>query len=87
MSSDQKTEIPKWIINHLRRYGNCCCGIDIVKKVGKEQLLNLLRVEGYNCELRIVSDNKFIKLNKRIKYPRNAYYILEIENVIRSYFI
>lgn len=84
--SDEKRRIPEWILYHLRKYGNCCCGREIVKKIGREKIIEVLKQEGYSCVLRIVSDNKYIDEHRR-KYPINAYYILEIESVIKSYFI
>lgn len=84
--SSQKT-IPDWIVNHLNRFGNCSCGRDIVRKIGREEIIRLLSEIGYNCSLRIVPEFRYMKLDKRIKYPFHAYYILEIENPITSYFI
>ena len=46
---EENIEIPDWILRHLRRFGNCCCGRDIVKKYGKDEFLELLRKEGYPC--------------------------------------
>ena len=34
---EENTEIPDWILRHLRKFGNCCCGREIVKKIGKEK--------------------------------------------------
>ena len=85
--SDEKIVIPNWILLHLRKYGNCCCGREIVKKIGREKFLQSLRKLGYPCILRIVYDNKFYRFKKREKYPINAYYILEIECVVKSYYI
>ena len=81
------SEIPEWIFRHLRLYGNCCCGRDIVKKIGKEEIINILKDKGYNCILRIVPDDKFHPPKRRTKYPVNAYYILEIECIVRRYYI
>lgn len=78
--------IPLWIVHHLKKYGNCCCGREIVKQLGKEEILHLLRKKGYPCILRIVYDDLF-KPKRRVKYPRNAFYILEIECVLHSYYI
>lgn len=85
-SDDSKT-IPMWILHHLRKYGNCCCGREIVKEIGKEKIIHLLKDEGYPCILRIVYDNEVYKPKRKVKYPRDAYYILEIECEIKSYFI
>lgn len=84
--SDEKRKIPEWILHHLRKYGNCCCGREIVKKLGREGIISILKQEGYSCILRVISDNKYIDERRR-KYPIHAYYILEIESVIKSYFI
>lgn len=84
---EENTEIPDWILRHLRRFGNCCCGRDIVKKYGKDEFLELLRKEGYPCILKIVYENKYKMHGRRVKYPVDAYYILEIECVVKSYFI
>lgn len=85
--SESISEIPEWILGHLKKYGNCCCGRDIVKKIGKEEILTQLKDEGFNCILKIVPDNKFHPPKRRTKYPVNAYYILEIECIVRSYYI
>ena len=37
--------------------------------------------------VRIIYDDMFHKPRRKVKYPRNAYYILEIECVVKSYFI
>lgn len=85
--SDEGSIIPGWILHHLRKYGNCCCGREIVKKIGKDNILYILRKKGYPCILRIVYDDLFYKPKRKVKYPRNAYYILEIECVVHSYYI
>lgn len=85
--SDDVEIIPDWILNHLKKYGNCCCGREIVKKLGKKRLLESLRLSGYNCILRIVPEYYYDCPRKHIKYPLNSYYILELECVVRSYFI
>jgi len=85
--SDERIVIPEWILHHLRKYGNCCCGREIVKKIGKDEILQLLKQLGFPCILRIVYDNKFYKPKRKVKYPLNACYILEIECVVNSYFI
>lgn len=85
--SDSLSEIPEWILGHLKKYGNCCCGRDIVKKIGKEQILSQLKEKGFNCILRIVPDNRFYPLKRKTKYPVNAYYILEVECIVRSYYV
>ncbi len=83
---DDKKQIPDWILSHLRKYGNCCCGREIVKKIGRERIIEILKDEGYSCVLRIVYENKY-KVKRKRKYPVDAYYILEIECAVTSYFI
>lgn len=73
--------VPKWILNHLKLYNNCACGYDIVKKLGKEKLLELIREAGYDCSLRIIPDLG-VKCKRKLKYPPNAYYILDVEKVL-----
>lgn len=85
--SESLSEIPEWILGHLKKYGNCCCGRDIVKKIGKEEILSQLKDKGFNCILRIVPDKSFRPLKRKTKYPVNAYYILEIECMVRSYYV
>ena len=34
-----------------------------------------------------VYENKYLKRRRKVKYPLDAYYILEIECVVKSYFI
>ncbi len=87
MKCSNQNTIPDWIIYHLNKFGNCACGRDIVKKIGREEIIKLLNSFGYNCNLRVVSESRYIKPDKRIKYPLNAYYILEIETPIKSYHI
>ena len=85
--SDEKNKIPEWILHHLRKYGNCCCGREIVKKIGREKIMDLLKEEGYPCILKIVCDNKYnYMVERKRKYPINAYYILEIETVVKTYY-
>lgn len=85
--SEEKIVIPDWILHHLRKYGNCCCGREIVKKIGRDKILRILKQQGFPCILRIVYDNKTYKPKKKVKYPLDAYYILEIECIVKSYFI
>lgn len=84
--SKEEFEIPDWILHHLNKYGNCCCGRDIVKKIGKDRIIEILRGKGYYCVLRIVYD-KHRKYINRVKYPIDAYYILEIECEIKTYYL
>lgn len=82
--SKNEIEIPEWIIIHLKKYGNCCCGRDIVKKHGKENLIIALKYYGFNCSLRIVPD-RYCRKNFKNKYPKNAFYILEVNSPIKVY--
>ena len=84
---EENTEIPDWILRHLRKFGNCCCGREIVKKIGKEKIIEILKRQGYPCVLKIVYENKYLKRRRKVKYPLDAYYILEKEFVVKSYFI
>lgn len=73
--------VPKWILSHLRLYNNCACGYDIVKKLGKEKLLELIREAGYDCSLRVIPDPD-ARSKRKLKYPPSAYYILDVEKVL-----
>lgn len=73
--------VPRWIISHLKLYNNCACGYDIVKKLGKDRLLELIRETGFDCSLRVVPDPA-IRCKRKLKYPPSAYYILEVEKVL-----
>lgn len=73
--------VPKWILSHLRLYNNCACGYDIVKKLGKERLLELIREAGYDCSLRVIPDPD-VRCKRKLKYPPSAYYILDVEKVL-----
>ena len=57
MSKSNEEIIPQWIINHLDKFGNCSCGRDLVKRVGKENVIKQLEKIGFNCELRIIYEN------------------------------
>jgi len=85
--SREENVIPEWIIFHLRKYGNCCCGRDIVKKIGKDAIIEMLRKDGYDCVLRIVHDNFYEKPKRKVKYPLNAFYILEKDTPIKIYYL
>ena len=87
MKFSKKTEIPDWILCHLRKFGNCCCGREIVKQIGKDEFLELLKEKGYPCILRIVYDTKYRRYIRKVKYPVDAYYILEIECVVKNYYV
>ncbi len=68
-------KIPSWIFSCLDQYGNCACGINIVKKMGKDKLLETLAEQGYNCELEILSDQK-----DKTELPKDGTYILTLVN-------
>ena len=63
------SKIPVWIKQCLDQYGNCACGRAITKKIGKENLLQILENEGYPCELEILSDQK-----DKSAYPKDGTY-------------
>ncbi len=73
--------IPDWIIKNLKLYGNCACGYDIVKKVGKEKLIERIKEYGYECSLRILPDPE-VRCRRKMKYPPSAYYILDVDKVL-----
>lgn len=73
--------IPDWIIKNLKLYGNCACGYDIVKKVGKEKLIERIKEYGYVCSLRILPDPD-VRCRRKMKYPPSAYYILDVDKVL-----
>lgn len=73
MSSTSK--IPSWIYQCLDQYGNCACGYAITKKLGQEKLLEILKKEGYPCELEILSDQR----EKKEGYPKDGTYILTLK--------
>ncbi len=83
--SKEKNEIPDWILYHLKRFGNCCCGREIVKKIGREKIVEVLKKKGYPCVLKVVPDD-IRHYKRKIKYPVDAYYILEV-SVVKSYFV
>lgn len=68
-------KIPDWILQCLDQYGNCACGRAIVKKHGKEKLLERLEEIGYPCELEILADAK-----DSSQYPKEGTYILTTKN-------
>ena len=69
------SKIPVWIKQCLDQYGNCACGRAITKKIGKENLLQILENEGDPCELQILSDQK-----DKSAYPKDGTYILTLKN-------
>ena len=87
MSKSNEEIIPQWIINHLEKFGNCSCGRDFIKNVRKDNVIDMLKNIGYNCELRIIYENAKDRYRSRSKYPLNAYYILEVKTPIKIYFI
>ena len=87
MSKSNEEIIPQWIINHLDKFGNCSCGRDLVKRVGKENVIKQLEKIGFNCEVRIIYENPKDRFKRKSKYPLNAYYILEVKTPIKIYFL
>lgn len=74
-TSKTTSKIPEWIKQCLNQYGNCACGRTITKKIGKDNLVELLENEGYPCELEIRSDQK-----DKSAYPKDGTYILTLKN-------
>lgn len=70
-----QTKIPEWVLQCLDQYGNCACGRNITKKMGKDKLLDELEALGYPCELEILSDQK-----EKSAYPKEATYILTLKS-------
>ena len=58
------SKIPVWIKQCLDQYGNCACGRAITKKIGKENLLQILE-----------NDQK-----DKSAYPKDGTYILTLKN-------
>ena len=80
------SRVPDWVLRNLKNYGNCACGYEIVKKYGKNKLLNILMEKGYECNLRIVREPTISNsyFGRKKKYPKDAYYILEVVGTRRS---
>lgn len=53
MKKAKTGSVPAWVLSHLKRYGNCAIGRKIAKELGDE-LLPLLREEGYVCEFLMI---------------------------------
>lgn len=68
-------QIPEWILSCLDQYANCACGIKIVKKLGKDGLIEALEEKGYPCELEILGDTK-----DGTELPEDGTYILTLKN-------
>ncbi len=68
------SKIPEWILSCLDQYANCACGRNIVKKLGKDKLLETLKEMGYPCDLEILSDAK-----DKAQYPKDGTYILTMK--------
>lgn len=66
--------IPAWIYSCLDQYANCACGIKIVKKLGKQGLLDTLEAHGYPCDLEIIADPKDTS-----EFPEDGTYILTLK--------
>ena len=69
------SKIPAWILQCLDQYGNCACGRAIVKKLGRENLLEELAAGGRACELEIISDQK-----DGSALPKDGTYILTLKS-------
>lgn len=84
MKFSDDIQIPEWILQHLRRYGNCCCGREIVKRIGKERIIDVLKLYGFECVLKIIYEDNY-RVKRKTKYPVFAYYILEVETKMITY--
>ncbi|MDX8417536.1 hypothetical protein [Absicoccus intestinalis] len=69
-----KKTIPDWVYQCLDQYGNCACGRNLTKKLGKEGLIQELEANGYPCELEILSDST------DEEYPKEGTYIVVSKN-------
>ncbi len=49
--------------------------VQLLKKIGKDNLLQILENEGYPCELEILSDQK----RQKSAYPKDGTYILTLK--------
>ena len=79
----KERSVPKWVLRNLRVYGNCSCGYDLIKKYGEKRLLQKLIDFGFDCSLRIVPDPD-ARCRRKMKYPPSAYYILEVDKVLKT---
>lgn len=74
-----QSKIPDWVIQCLDQYGNCACGRNLTKKLGKEKLLEELESMGFPCTLEILSDQK-----EKAAYPKDGTYILTLQKRIKK---
>lgn len=70
-----KSVIPLWVLQCLDQYGNCAVGINLTKRLGKDQLLKALEDEGYPCDLEILSDQK-----DKTPFPKDGTYIVTLKS-------
>ena len=65
---EKLTKDNKWVLDRLKDYGNCCCN-KLRKKYGEENLLNILRKEGFECKVVVVEHNEEVsKRSERLTY-------------------
>ena len=86
MSKSNEEIIPQWIINHLDKFGNCSCGRDLIKRVGKENVIKQLEKIGFDCDLRIIYENSKDRFKRKSKYPLNANIIFEVKHQLKYTF-
>lgn len=45
--------LPLWIYRNLNNYGNCAISLKILEEYGQEEILNNLKENGLDCDIRI----------------------------------
>lgn len=71
--------LDEYVYRNLNTFGNCVIGHRHIRRFGEKKIIDHLREEGFNVELR-VSRNEFIE-SKSVK---NATYILEVKRQVRN---
>ncbi|MFQ9922089.1 MAG: hypothetical protein ACLRVU_01175 [Beduini sp.] len=66
-------KIPDYIYQALRTYGNASISLKLFKR--KDELLKLLKRDGFDCKIRVSETYKTDVGNKK-----TVYYILEVNN-------
>lgn len=67
--------LDRYIYRNLDRYGNCLISNHLYKKLGKTKILEILKQNGYNCDLRVV---KTLEKNK-IRLISDTSVIIEVK--------
>lgn len=65
----------RWVLHNLERYGNCVCN-SLLKKYKQKTFLEILKNEGYPCQLSIIQ-NTIDSTNNRKK--KDITYIVSLE--------